>query len=335
VRHAASVTERPDFIFGAVLVVAAAAAAALLGVLAEIGLQGVAGVAAVSAGLVSACILFALELRDLPPALVVVSAIAVASAVALARALRCVWREQRLIRALPAIALAESSYRETVPSVPGVDVYVLRARWQGAFCGGVLRPRVVVTSELLDALDPAERGAVVMHELSHARTRGPLKLALGQVAVRSLFWVPVLRDLVDRYLLLTELAADRAAVAATSRAALAGALSQALETPKLAGSIGFADHAAARIDRLFDPHAKLPRLLTPARVALTAVALAAACVLVYSSPRLNSTENTQLHRMTVNLLAHHVQARLLGFTITALIVSGLVAGTRRLARGSR
>jgi hypothetical protein len=39
--------------------------------------------------------------------------------------------------------------------------------------------------------------------------------------------------------------------------------------------------------------------------------------------------------MTVNLLAHHVQARLLGFTITALIVSGLIAGARRLARRSR
>lgn len=328
-------TERPDFIFAAVLVVAAAAAAALLGVLAEIGLQGVAGVAAVSAGLVSACILFALELRALPPALVVVAATATASAVALARALCSVWREQRLIRALPGVALSESCYRGTLPTVPGVDVYVLRAHWQGAFCGGVLRPRVVVTSELLDALDPAERGAVVTHELSHARSRGPLKLALGQVAVRSLFWVPVLRDLVDRYLLLTELAADRAAVAATSRAALAGALSQALETPKLAGSIGFADHAGARIDRLFDPSARLPRLITPARAALTVLALATTCLLIYSAPRLNSTENAQLHSMTVNLLAHHLQARLLGFAITAVAVSGLIAVGRRLARRSR
>ena len=132
---------------------------------------------------------------------------------------------------------------------------------------------------------------MVTHELSHARSRGPLKLVLGQVAVRSLFWVPVLRDLVDRYLLLTELAADRAAVAATSRAALAGALSQVLETPKLAGSIGFADHAAARIDRLFDPFAKLPRLLTPDGVAVTVLSLGTAAGLVCSSPRLTSTEH--------------------------------------------
>jgi hypothetical protein len=325
------VTERPDFIFGAVLVLAAVAAAALLGVLVEIGLQGVTGIAAVTAGLVSACILFAFELRALPPGLVLVSVTALASVVALARALRGVWREQRLLRALPAVALAESSYRGTVPSAPGVDVYVLGARWQGAFCGGVLRPKVVVTSELLDALDPAERGAVVAHELSHARSRGPLKLVLGQVVVRSFFWVPVLRDLVDRYLLLTELTADRAAIAATSPAALAGALSQVLETPKLAGTIGFADHAAARIDRLFDPNAKLPRLLTPARVVLTGLTLGAAGVLAYSSPRLTSSQNEQLHTMTVNLLQHHLQARLIGFAITVAIVTGVIACARRLA----
>jgi hypothetical protein len=135
------VTERPDVIFGAVLVVAAAAAAALLGVLVEIGLQGVAGIAAVSAGLVSACTRFAFELRDIPPALVFVSMTAIASAVALGRALRGVWREQRLIRTLPLIALAESGYRGTIQSAGDLDLYVLRTHWQGAFCAGVLRAR--------------------------------------------------------------------------------------------------------------------------------------------------------------------------------------------------
>ena len=240
-----------------------------------------------------------------------VSVTAIASLVALARALRGVWREQRLIRALPAVALADSGYHGLVPTEPGVDVYVLGAHWQGAFCGGVLRPKVVVTTELLDALDPAERGAVVTHELSHARSRGPLKLVLGQVVVRSFFWVPVLRDLVDRYLLLTEIAADRAAIAATSPAALAGALSQMLETPKMAGSIGFADHAAARIT------------------------LGAAGVLVYSSPRLTSSQSEQLHTMTVNLLQHHLQARLIGFALTVVIVTGAIVCVRALARRPR
>jgi Zn-dependent protease with chaperone function len=323
-------TERPELIFGALLVLSAAAAAALLAALVEAGLQGVEGVGAVGLGLVSACILFAMESRQLPPALVVAALTAVASGVALLRALRSISREQRLIRALPVVGLAESGYLDALPNSRDVDIYVLRSRRQGAFCAGVLRPRVVITTALLDALGPDERQAVLMHELSHARDRGPLKLTLGRLAVRTLFWVPVLRDLVDRYRLLTELAADRAAIAATSPAALAGALSQVLATPAFAGSIGLADHAAARIDRLFDARAKLPRLITPARAAVTALALGVVAALAYSSPRLSSGESVQLHTMSVNLLAHHLQARMVGFAVTALAVSLVFTGARRL-----
>ena len=206
---------------------------------------------------------------------------------------------------------------------------------QGAFCAGLLRPRVVLTSALLDGLDADERRAVVVHELSHARGYGPLKLAFLRLAVRTLFWAPVLRDLVDRYVLLSELEADRVAIARTSPSALAGALSQALATPKLVGSVGLADHAAARIDRLFDTHARLPRLISPARAAATVLGLGAAAALAYSSPRLSSSESMQLHSMSVDLLAHHVLARLAGFGITMLAVSLVVAGVRRHAAPRR
>ena len=193
----------------------------------------------------------------------------------------------------------------------------------------------MLTSALLDGLDAEERRAVVVHELSHARGHGPLKLAFLRLAVRTLFWAPVLRDLVDRYVLLTELAADRAAIARTSPSALAGALSQVLTTPKLVGSVGLADHAAARIDRLFDTHARLPRLISPLRAAATVLALGVAAALAYSSPRLSSSESMQLHAMSVDLLAHHVLARLAGFGITVLAVSLVVAGVRRRAAPRR
>jgi Zn-dependent protease with chaperone function len=322
------VSERPDLIFGVFLALAGAAAAALLVGLAEAGAGGAAGFAAVSAGLVSACIRFAIELRELPPALVLVSVIAVASGVALVRVLCSIWREQRAIRALPVIPLAESGYHDALTVPPGVEVGVLRSRRQGAFCAGLLRPRVVITSALLDALDPDERRAVVEHELSHARAGAPLKLMLGHVAVRTLFWVPLLRDLADRHVLLTELEADRAAIAATSPSALAGALSQALEAPAIVCSAGLADHAAARIDRLFDARAKLPQLLTPARAAFTFFAVAMVAAIAYSSPHLSSNQSAQLHAMSVNLLAHHLQARLLGLAVTALAITLLVVALR-------
>jgi hypothetical protein len=108
-----------------------------------------------------------------------------------------------------------------------------------------------------------------------------------------------------------------------------------LESPKPAGSIGFADHAAARVDRLFDPSASLPRLFTPVRVALTGLALAAAGALAYSSPRPSSAQSDHLHGMTVNLLQHHLQARAIGFVATAAVVAAVLAGMRRYAGGAR
>ena len=108
-----------------------------------------------------------------------------------------------------------------------------------------------------------------------------------------------------------------------------------LTTPRFAGSVGLADHAAARIDRLFYSRAKLPPLVTRGRAALTMVGLGAVAALVYSSPRLNGRESIQLHAMTVNLIAHHVQARIIGFGITALAVAVVFAGARRLAGRAR
>jgi Zn-dependent protease with chaperone function len=324
------VSERADLIFGAFLALAGAAAAALLIGLAEAGAGGAAGFAAVSAGLVSACIRFATELPELPPALILLSVTAVASGVALVHALWSIWREQRSIRALPVIPLAASDYGDALLVPLGAEVGVLRSRRQGAFCAGLLRPRVVMTSALLDALDPDERQAVVEHELSHVRGGAPLKLLLGHLAVRTLFWVPLLRDLADRYVLLTELQADRHAIAVTSRSALAGALSQALEAPAIVGSAGLADHAAARIDRLFDARAKLPRLIKPQRAALTLLAVAAVAGVAYSSPRLSSSQSAQLHTMSVNLLAHHLQARLVGLAVTVVGIALLVVALREL-----
>jgi hypothetical protein len=146
------VSERPNLIFGAFLALAGAAAAALLIGLGEAGAGGAAGFAAVSAGLVSACVRFAIELRALPPALILLSVTAVASGVALVHALYSIWREQRAIRALPVIPLAASDYGDALLVPRGAEVGVLRSRRQGAFCAGLLRPRVVIYPVLLAVL---------------------------------------------------------------------------------------------------------------------------------------------------------------------------------------
>src|SRR5439155_9434645 len=114
------------------------------------------------------------------------------------------------------------------------------------FCFGLLHPRVAVTAGLLAQLTPDEQAAAVWHEIEHARVREPLRCLLARLATSAFFWIPALRDLLERYLLAKEVAADRHAAARTSRRALAGALHEVIGHPTPQGAVGFADAAAAR-----------------------------------------------------------------------------------------
>src|SRR5581483_11440936 len=108
-----------------------------------------------------------------------------------------------------------------------------------AFCFGLLRPRIVFTTGLLNRLSEQEQLAALWHEAHHARLREPLRCLLARLAASTFFWVPVLSDVFDRYTLIRELDADRAATTRTSTAALAGALHEAAARPAFAGAVGF------------------------------------------------------------------------------------------------
>ncbi|MGI8412724.1 MAG: M56 family metallopeptidase [Solirubrobacteraceae bacterium] len=95
-----------------------------------------------------------------------------------------------------------------------------------AFCAGYWRPRVYVSTATVDALRPAELQAVIAHENEHRERRDPVRIASARVLGHALFFLPVLRTLVERYAELAELRADGAAVRASDgdRAPLASAL---------------------------------------------------------------------------------------------------------------
>jgi hypothetical protein len=81
-----------------------------------------------------------------------------------------------------------------------------------AFCAGYLRPTVYISQRALELLSESELRAVLAHEHHHRRTRDPLRFACGRVLAQAVFFVPVLRSLIDRYADLAELSADRAAI---------------------------------------------------------------------------------------------------------------------------
>jgi Zn-dependent protease with chaperone function len=95
-----------------------------------------------------------------------------------------------------------------------------------AFCAGLLRPNVYVSTATSALLDPEALAAVLEHEQHHARRRDPLRLAAGRVMAQSLFFVPGLGELIDNAASLSELSADESACRA--RAANRGALARAM-----------------------------------------------------------------------------------------------------------
>ena len=104
------------------------------------------------------------------------------------------------------------------------NVVCLDSPAASAFCAGLLRPRVFVTSSMAAALADEELAAVLVHEAEHARRRDPLRRLVGRAAADVLFWLPLVGWWTRHRLEDAELAADRAAIDRVGRSPLARAL---------------------------------------------------------------------------------------------------------------
>lgn len=324
-------SERPNVVLGALLtgagIVASLVAAGLL-VLSEAGAQTIG---ATLVGALSACIFFLFGLEHIPFSSLAIVFFAAASGVGLARALRAYRRERRLLAALPLTPIVTGPLHESTARA-GIGLFALHSSRPAAFCAGLLRPRLVVSTGLLERLDAEEQQAVVYHELAHARNREPLRCLLARLAARTFFWLPALGALLERYLLLKELVADREAVTRTSRAALAGALTQVIAQPTPAGAVGMSEFAAARIDRLFEPQARLPRLMRPRQLLMTGLA-AGSLVLALAFPStLGHDQSHQIWRMLSTMSLHGPPGMLAGFLLNIAALAALTSFARRIRR---
>jgi Peptidase family M48 len=238
-----------------------------------------------------------------------------------------------VLAALPLLQL-EGELADVARAAGASALYRTPATRPAAFCFGLARPRVVVTDGLLARLSPAEQAAAIWHEAQHARVREPLRCLSARLAARTFFWMPILADLFERYLLVKELDADRLAATKTSRRALAGALYAVLGEPTPAGAIGLADFSAARVDRLFDTRAELPPITTRRRI-LMSVAGGTLLAAVLAFPmHLGVGESTHLRSMLTSMSLHGLPGMAVGFLVNGLILSCMAMGARRLLRGS-
>jgi len=137
-----------------------------------------------------------------------------------------------------------------------------------AFCAGLLRPRIYLSTGALRHLGQDELEAVLAHEEHHRARRDPLRIAVARVFSHALFFLPVLRRLSDRYCAMAELAADDAAVRMSrgGRATLASALLSFSASAHPRGAVGIAPE---RVDHLLGrtPSWRLPGALLAAGVA--------------------------------------------------------------------
>jgi hypothetical protein len=326
------VGERPNAVFGSIVAIAAGLTAAIGAALAALGLAGVATLAGTIVGALTACVFFLAELHRVALSLLVLVVLALASVAACARTLWAYRRERRLLDALPLQPLTEGPL-VAIARAAGVRLDVTPARRPGAFCFGLLRPRVVVTSGLVEGLSADEQAAVVWHEAEHAHAHEPAKCLLARLAASTFFWVPALRDLLDRFLLVKELSADRRAIARTSREALAGALYEVASAPSLA-SVGAGDLASARVERLFEPEAPLPPLFRRSHLVGSAAGAAALTLALAFPAQLDLGEKTHLHAMLTSLSMHGLPGMVAGLVLNGAMLAAFTLIWRRL-RGRR
>ncbi|HEY3944336.1 MAG TPA: M56 family metallopeptidase [Solirubrobacteraceae bacterium] len=156
------------------------------------------------------------------------------------------------------------------------DAWVFEDERPRAFCAGLLRPRVYISSGAIAALDEPALNAVLLHEQRHARRYDPLWLATGRVLARALFFVPGLRQLAAQQEALAELSADESAIDAApeNRSALARAM---LSFVGESGSGEAAGIDPARVDHLLG---EPPRLPFPALMCLAGLSMLALIVAV-------------------------------------------------------
>lgn len=134
-----------------------------------------------------------------------------------------------------------------------------------AFCYGLRRPAIVISSGLNKALAEPEIEAVLLHEVAHAIRRDPLKIFVSRLMARALFYIPLLHRMQERYVLRLEISADQRVVDSLGVRPLAAALSKMLQAPvgtrPVPVTAGMANATEERILHLLEPNRKLPSVI--------------------------------------------------------------------------
>jgi beta-lactamase regulating signal transducer with metallopeptidase domain len=158
-----------------------------------------------------------------------------------------------------------------------------------AFTYGLRRPSIILSTAVLSELDQSELRAVLLHEKHHRDRRDPARLLVSELAARSLYPFPLLRDLRERFAVAAEISADRAAIAEVGRRAVASAVLKFSSMPQAAlAGMSSQSTSDARIRHLVDPSNEVlvpqPRRSSMLVSATSALILLAAAFILVAAP---------------------------------------------------
>lgn len=149
-----------------------------------------------------------------------------------------------------------------------------------AFTGGLLRPRIFLSTKLVEALDEEELRVVVLHESHHQKSKDPLKSLAVSFVSDFLFFLPVSKFLKKAYLLESETAADARSV--ELRGDLLAIVGLLLKVRKLDGlqTSWFFDPTTERVKRLLGERTRIVPSFKKIVLAIVLLAITAFIALV-------------------------------------------------------
>ncbi|MBZ0320092.1 MAG: M56 family metallopeptidase [Anaerolineae bacterium] len=143
--------------------------------------------------------------------------------------IRQVWRTSRFVKVLIDPAQVEFS-----PNLAALfteldlhhHIVLTEQSHPFAFCFGFLRPRICLSTGLVQLLRLDQLKAVLLHEDHHRQHFDPLRMLLIEVMSTMFFFLPIIRAWGSVYKVHIELRADEYAIGKVGKLALAGALHQ-------------------------------------------------------------------------------------------------------------
>jgi len=164
------------------------------------------------------------------------------------------------------------------------SVNVILSKEPLAFCYGLFRPQICLSTGLIDLLTDSELRAVLCHEHHHQLIHAPLWLFVADGLASTLFFIPIFGDLRNFLAVSIERAADNYAVELTDRSTLARALYRLLKhpmpssgTPRLA-AVGLSV-TSVRIAELLGERIPHPHISAFSLVSSIAIVIGTTCVL--------------------------------------------------------